>query len=336
MASVKERRTGQPGAVCCYFFLTAFTLSGCGGNQVKYGADSPKPAPSSKPPSHPEAMVEPPSSAAVVPEKLPEPELIKEPEKNSEPEKKQEPEQKLTPRETTKKEVVVAPVKKPVVVKPSPTASPVVTVKKVETAMVEESKVQPEPVINKPEVSQTAQELPAEPSPPILAKLEPPKVSTIVPAERLTLTLDQLPYGVGDGWQLDRGSSPLTEGNSVCRVTKKLTGVDDGYDQATLTLALSASGVWFTSSSNIDMTYPGVGVRFEKGAGDELVAFSSQFSDVGAFLRIEPETLSPDTRSIHIMMGFWPTWPVTHTRDIAFTTSDFPRLRQALSACAKL
>ena len=44
--------------------------------------------------------------------------------------------------------------------------------------MVEESKVQPEPVIIMPEVSQTAQELPAEPLT-ILAKLNP-KVSTIV------------------------------------------------------------------------------------------------------------------------------------------------------------
>ena len=54
----KERRTGQPGR-CATIFPDGLHSVWVRGNQVKYGADSPKPT-SSKPVSGPETIVEPP------------------------------------------------------------------------------------------------------------------------------------------------------------------------------------------------------------------------------------------------------------------------------------
>ncbi len=279
----------------------------------------------SNPPTQKVTLKTPPKSSIPVEKKVssvPKPSTVKTPDQSTSAEKKPNEDRSVK----SKPQVEAGVIKKPVSPAADKPAKTVGTGSEAEIAKAASSTESSPPMIEA-HTDQTSEAMQ-------LAMVDKPALE-VPPAAALNITLDQLPLSLGEGWQLDRTKSPLNA-SAECQLTKKVTGIDDGYDKSEMVLALSQSGVWFKSTANIDMTYPGVGVRFAGSTESELVDFSEKYSDAGAFLRIAPETIPPDIRAIHILMGFWPTWPVTETRDVAFTLTDFSQLRQALKACAKL
>jgi hypothetical protein len=100
---------------------------------------------------------------------------------------------------------------------------------------------------------------------------------------------------------------------------------------------LTLKSIYVSTSSNIDLSYPQTGIRigagvlrpFDKLAGETTAVVSGD--DVATlYARM---TRSPD---LVVRLGFWPTWPVTETREASYALGDFQTAVMALRACNRM
>lgn len=170
---------------------------------------------------------------------------------------------------------------------------------------------------------------------PEAATPEPATKSGPSAGERLSLTLESLPISFGAIWQLDRAPNPVT-GKTQCLLSSKAQNIFDGYEKTNVQIYIAADGVYVRTDSNVDLSYPETGLRVDQGRlrpfdrviKKNHVALTSDLGSVFANLG--------SAREVTVRLGFWPTWPVTSTREINFRLEHFADAIQALRACDKM
>ena len=147
--------------------------------------------------------------------------------------------------------------------------------------------------------------------------------------------LDALPYALPDGWQLARAVD-LRNGEQHCRWRSPAVSFFDGYEDSTLHFEVFPDNFQINSRSHLDTSYPNAGIQlgwgmqltFENTVGDTRAVIAKQFSELVTGLKSgEPVTL---------FMGFWPTWPVTETRQIAMPVYNYRIANALLQECEAL
>lgn len=151
-------------------------------------------------------------------------------------------------------------------------------------------------------------------------------------------TLDQLPHALSDGWTLDVAAAP-GQSAKQCLLTQVQGGVFDGYEETTVTVSIDLNNIWVSSRSNLDLTYPDTGLEVLDSADAGL--FKRAFKSIGlestAVVDMTGGALLPANASkLVVKMGFWPTWPVTETRIIAYPIENPQTLVSMLEDCASL
>ena len=145
-----------------------------------------------------------------------------------------------------------------------------------------------------------------------------------------------LPLPFGRQWVLDRRPNPVTK-EIQCMLASEVVNIPDGYDRTNVQVLLTLNTIYVSADSNIDLSYPQTGIRvgagalrpFDKLAGQTAAMVSGD--DVSAlYARM---TNSPD---LVVRLGFWPTWPVTETREASYSLEDFQTAVMALRACSRL
>jgi hypothetical protein len=145
-----------------------------------------------------------------------------------------------------------------------------------------------------------------------------------------------LPLSFGRQWVLDRRPNPVTK-ETQCILASEAVNIPDGYDRSNVQVLLTLDSIYVTADSNIDLSYPQTGIRigagtlrpFDRLAGETAAMVSGD--DVSElYARM---TSSPD---MVVRLGFWPTWPITETREASYSLEDFRTAVMALRACTRM
>jgi hypothetical protein len=155
-------------------------------------------------------------------------------------------------------------------------------------------------------------------------------------ADFMHLDHASLPLSFGRQWVLDRRPNPVTK-ETQCILASEAVNIPDGYDRTNVQVLLTLDSIYVSADSNIDLSYPHTGIRvgagslrpFDKLAGATAAMVSGD--DVSALYA--HMTSSPD---MVVRLGFWPTWPVTETREASYSLEGFQTAVMALRACSRL
>ena len=222
---------------------------------------------------------------------------------------------------------------KPVATTPKPVAKPKPSVTR--PAAKTEHKTKPVP-IKKPAVKPSAPATkPMEPAPtpvetpqPALAQ-EQPTITPPAPSETVAVALDKLPISIHDQWILDRNASQ-------CMLKSTPVRMDDGQGGTSVTFLLTPDSLQFNTKSDIDLSYTGTGIQVDDGP-----AFALETVDNGTNLHISKQRKPllermRNGQSVQLTLGFWPTWPVTHTYAVTLPLANFATAMQAWETCNQL
>lgn len=216
------------------------------------------------------------------------------------------------------------------VAKPKPVVKPKPRVTK--PAARSEPKPTPVKPATKPSTPATK---PMEPAPtpvetpqPTLAQAQP-VTAPPAPAETVTVALDKLPINIHDQWIVDRNASQ-------CMLKSMPMRMDDGQGGTSVTFLLTPDSLQFNTKSDIDLSYTGTGIQVDDGP-----AFALETVDNGTNLHISKQRKPllermRNGQSVQLTLGFWPTWPVTHTYAVTLPLANFATAMQAWETCNQL
>ncbi len=153
--------------------------------------------------------------------------------------------------------------------------------------------------------------------------------------ESMAIRENKLPVQFGSSWILDKKPGYLSN-KSQCLLTSVQKRFYDGYDNAKMSLQLSATALIIKTDSEIDLTYPEVGIYidnnsvflFDKVANKRYTLNRKNISELTALMKTG--------KKINIKLGFWPTWPQTKTSSVIFSLQSFGKALAALKACNQL
>lgn len=164
---------------------------------------------------------------------------------------------------------------------------------------------------------------------------EPAELSAPPPTKDFShLVFDEriLPMPLDRGWRLDR-QRDIVDGTARCVLLSPAVTIFDGYYPAKMWLRINPVRAWVKTDSNIDISYPGQGLRVDGGT---LAPFAKELLD--------EQTAYTDASVLHgmagghtltVALGFWPTWPKTKTQTARFDLAGFANAYAALQACSQ-
>jgi len=185
--------------------------------------------------------------------------------------------------------------------------------------------VKPAPPL-KPELSKPEPSKP-EPGKPEAALIAPSPTAPVTPAtETLTIALNDLPLSIHGQWTLDRDESRCT----LQSVTQKM---EDGQGGTKIHLWLTTNEMSFLTESDIDLSYTGTGITIDGGQHFDLETIERRTNPVFSKQRATLLDAMKSGKSLQLTLGFWPSWPVTHTYSVSFPLQHFATAYAAWETC---
>jgi len=149
------------------------------------------------------------------------------------------------------------------------------------------------------------------------------------------LSLSILPLRFGTSWTLDRRPNPVTKTTECLLISDPVT-IADGYENTRVQLLLTTSMLYVQTGSNIDLGYPQSGVRID---GGPVWAFDSVIKETSVKLETHYEEVVSRFgfgKTVTAYLGFWPTWPMTETREASFSLKGMEDSISRLIECEKM
>jgi len=146
------------------------------------------------------------------------------------------------------------------------------------------------------------------------------------------VALEKLPLLIGDYWTLSRD----TDSDGECALSYRKVVMEDGQGKTPVFVIITQDEVLFKTKSNIDVSYQQTGLTIddlpqlpiEKLHNDFSISYQAQY-------RTLVESMAVGEQAV-LTLGFWPSWPVTHTYSISLDLSKFSSAQQALMTCLEL
>lgn len=147
--------------------------------------------------------------------------------------------------------------------------------------------------------------------------------------ETLEVTLDTMPLTIHDAWILDH-----TETQCLLKTTS--LKMDDGQGGTPVTLQITPDSLTILTRSDIDLSYEGTGLLID---GKRKFALETVERRTNLSFNTQRQAILDSMRSgreLTLTLGFWPTWPVTHTYSLAIPLTHFATAFQAWETCNQL
>lgn len=160
---------------------------------------------------------------------------------------------------------------------------------------------------------------------------ELPHASTTEPEPDIKMDLNALPITYFQ-WVVDYAVLPKSNHIQCSLRTKSLT-MDDGEGGTPVYLSVGQNGVQAVTKSNIDMEYPGSGLQIDMNPRHNVDKVQKE--TIAVFEKDWPKLLEEIKSGQHatVTLGFWPTWPMTHTYSVTFDLDHFAAAWRALQTC---
>lgn len=154
--------------------------------------------------------------------------------------------------------------------------------------------------------------------------IAPAPITETFPA--LQFTLDQLPITIQDTWV-------LSSSQNHCSLKTIAVSMDDGAGKTPIYLELTNNAWLIQTKSDIDMTYPDIGLFLSNGT---QIPLESVVKDTRIAITKQKQQLTDALKTserIRVALGFWPTWPVSKTRSKTISVAHFPQAFSAWETC---
>jgi len=146
-------------------------------------------------------------------------------------------------------------------------------------------------------------------------------------AEMIAVDLNKLPLTIHGQWTLDRDESH-------CTLQSAIQQMDDGQGGTRVSLWLTtANEMHFVTESDIDLSYTGTGVTIDGGPHFNLETVEHRTNPVFSKQRSALLSAMKNAKTLELTLGFWPSWPVTHTYSASFPLQHFATAYAAWESC---
>lgn len=128
------------------------------------------------------------------------------------------------------------------------------------------------------------------------------------------------------------GQWTLNRDEARCTLQSAVQHMDDGQGGTRVSLWLAQNEMSFLTESDIDLSYTGTGITISDRHFDlETVERRTN----PAFSRQRRALLDAmkSGQTLELTLGFWPTWPVTHTYSVSFPLQHFATAYAAWETC---
>jgi len=221
---------------------------------------------------------------------------------------------KRTPKPYTGNEIVKKVYKKPVKKKKIVTKKTTVKKKKPVTSVVVQKPIERKMVVDQAEI------------------IKKPAGISIVEEPKYKVDLAKLPLLIDANWTLNRDADM----GEQCALSYRKVVMEDGQGETPVFVIITHDEVLFKTKSNIDVAYKQTGLTIddlpqlpiEKLYNDFSITYKTQYQTVVDRMKMGEQFV--------LTLGFWPSWPVTHTYSISLGLGEFSAAQQALMTCIEL
>ena len=146
------------------------------------------------------------------------------------------------------------------------------------------------------------------------------------------VNLATLPLSVGKNWVLNRGSDSAGQ----CALSYRKLAMNDGQGKTPVSILITKDRIVFKTKSNIDLEYEQTGLTIDDHA---QMPIENLLNELAISYEHSYKSLIDDMKSGEqaiLSLGFWPSWPMTHTYSLSFELGDFASAQLALMTCIEL
>jgi hypothetical protein len=138
----------------------------------------------------------------------------------------------------------------------------------------------------------------------------------------------------GENWEVVIDTDPASQ-NSTCLMESATHVIDDGQTETPVKLLYTGLELYAITKSNIDLSYPETGLQIDSQKRFQVDQLHNKNTVV-----FNKKVKKIHTQLIHgkkakLALGFWPTWPRTHTRIIAFDLTGYTKTYEKFVKCKK-
>lgn len=133
-------------------------------------------------------------------------------------------------------------------------------------------------------------------------------------------------------WKVTQGVDKLSQ-QSMCLMESARQSVDDGRTTTPMRIVYDGKAFVVLTHSKIDLTYPQVGLHIDK---KPMHAIDRVYKETNAVFANETDKIRKQFikgRVASVALGFWPTWPKSHTVVTRFSLVGFHAAYRDYLAC---
>jgi len=135
-------------------------------------------------------------------------------------------------------------------------------------------------------------------------------------------------------WQVTQGMDKLSQ-KSMCLLESTSQSVNDGRTTTPMQIVYNGKAFLVLTRSKIDLTYPGLGLHVD---GKPVHAIDRIYKGTHVVFESAAENMRMQFikgKTAYIVLGFWPTWPKSHTIVTRFSLIGFHAAYRKYLACLK-
>lgn len=152
-------------------------------------------------------------------------------------------------------------------------------------------------------------------------------------AKNNRFTMKLLPISYGD-WVLDVKNIHSPD-EKQCVAINSTSVIDDGYSDSSVIVEVTSNAIYVYTESIVDASYLDIGIAIDKF---DRVDIDSIFSETNVVFNFRVDQLIAQMRKgdkALLTLGFWPSWPMTHTYSTDISLSGFSKVMNKLGECEK-
>ena len=139
-------------------------------------------------------------------------------------------------------------------------------------------------------------------------------------------------WSTTESWSVSIEEDPVNKTN-ICLLVSRIYKIDDGQTTTPVQLIYNGKNVFAKTKSDIDMSYPNIGLQIDT---HELHKISRVHKNNIVVFENADDSIHQqfiNGRNAHLALGFWPTWPQTHTRIIDFSLMGYTETYKQFLKC---
>ncbi len=137
-----------------------------------------------------------------------------------------------------------------------------------------------------------------------------------------------------ENWSVQVAEDPISKSNTCLMISKTYT-IDDGQTKTPVQLIFNGAKILAKTKSDIDTSYPGLGLKIDT---DKHFTISRIHKNTIAVFANADDAIHQQFikgKNAVLALGFWPTWPKSHTRKIKFSLIGYTKTYEAFKKCTQ-